>query len=105
MTAAIQMMVAESSRGERGNLKEAARPRAMRVFCRFSPLLLVLWVLLVLYPNPLSLPTSVRRLATPSGDHAAVGSLAKTTPTVPEHQRTHGFGNRAWSVVLTLIQR
>jgi hypothetical protein len=80
MTAAIQMMVAESSRGERGNLKEAARPRAMKVFCRFFPLLLVLWVLLVLYPNPLSLATSVRRLATPSVDPAAMESLAKTTP-------------------------
>jgi len=36
MAAAIQMTVAESSHGERGNLKEAVRPRAMRIPCRSS---------------------------------------------------------------------
>jgi len=61
-------------------MKETARPQAMRIFCRCFPLLLMLWVLLVLYPNPLSLATSVRRLATPSVNPAAVESLAASLP-------------------------
>jgi transglutaminase-like putative cysteine protease len=64
-------------------MNETARPRAMRIFCRSFPLLLILWVLLVLYPNPLSLATSVRRLATPRVDPAAVESLAASLPSDP----------------------
>ena len=64
-------------------MKETARPRAMRVFCLCFPLLLILWVLLVLYPNPLSLVASMRRLATPSVDAAAVESLAASLPSDP----------------------
>ncbi len=68
----------------RGNVKrEDSRPRALRVFCRFFPLLLVLWVFLILYPNPLRLAASLGRLAAPSVDPAAVESLAVGLPSDP----------------------
>lgn len=62
---------------------EMARLPPVRVFCRCFPLVLVLWVCFVLYPNPLGLARSIRRLATPSVDPAAVESLAATLPSDP----------------------
>jgi transglutaminase-like putative cysteine protease len=58
-------------------------PRAVRVFRTCFPLLVVLWALLVLYPNPLRLAASVRRLANPGVDPVAVESLAASLPSDP----------------------
>ncbi len=58
-------------------------PRAVRVFRTCFPLLIALWALLVLYPNPLRLAASVRRLANPGVDPVAVESLAASLPSDP----------------------
>jgi hypothetical protein len=58
-------------------------PRAFRVFRKCFPLLIVLWALLVLYPNPLRLAASARRLANPGVDPVAVESLAASLPSDP----------------------
>jgi hypothetical protein len=65
--------------------KDGARrvTRAAGLFCAFFPVLIVLWVLLVLYPNPLRLGASVQRLASPRVDPAAVESLADSLPSEP----------------------
>jgi transglutaminase-like putative cysteine protease len=57
--------------------------RALRVFRIVFPVLLVLWVLLVLYPNPLKLAVSLHRLASPQVDPGAVESLASSLPSEP----------------------
>jgi hypothetical protein len=44
---------------------------------------MVLWALLVLYPNPLRLAASIRRLANPGVDPVAVESLATSLPSDP----------------------
>jgi len=54
-----------------------------RVFPKMFPLLLALWVLLVLYPNPTSLIASVRRTVDPQIDPAAVATLADEMPETP----------------------
>jgi hypothetical protein len=59
------------------------RSRAAGIFCAFFPVLVVLWVLLVLYPNPLRLAASVQRLAGPEVDPVAVESLAASLPSDP----------------------
>lgn len=58
-------------------------PRAARVFRALFPALVVLWVLLVLYPNPLRLAVSAQRLANPRVDPVAVESLAGGLPADP----------------------
>jgi hypothetical protein len=65
------------------NMKGATRPRGLRVFCLCFPLLVIAWVLLVLYPNPANLVTSVVRLAAPTVDAAAVEPLADSLPSDP----------------------
>ncbi len=55
----------------------------IRAFCRFFPLLLVLWVLLVLYPNPVRLVVSVQRLIDPGVDAPAVESVSAGLPADP----------------------
>jgi len=47
------------------------------------PLLMVLWVFLALYPNPVKLIVSVQRLIDPGVDAAAVESLAAALPSEP----------------------
>lgn len=54
-----------------------------RVFRICFPLLVFLWILLVLYPNPLNLVTSVRRIADSDIDPVAVASLSKQVPDDP----------------------
>ena len=54
-----------------------------RVFCLLFPLLLVLWVLLVLYPNPFRLVQSVERLIDPGTNAAAVEATAASFPSDP----------------------
>lgn len=48
-----------------------------RVFRRYFPLFLLLWILLVLYPNPLNLITSLQRAFSPNIDPASVEALSK----------------------------
>ncbi len=55
----------------------------VRVFCLLFPLLLILWVLLVLYPNPVRLATSVQRLMDPGIDATAVESASASLPDDP----------------------
>ena len=57
--------------------------RAARAFRACLPLLIVLWVFLVLYPNPLRLVVSLQRLANPRVDPAAVETLAAGLPSDP----------------------
>jgi hypothetical protein len=59
------------------------RSRAAGIFCASFPVLVVLWVLIVLYPNPLRLAASVQRLANPRVDPGAVQSLAESLPSEP----------------------
>jgi hypothetical protein len=57
--------------------------RAARAFRACLPLLIVLWVFLVLYLNPLRLVVSLQRLANPRVDPAAVETLAAGLPSDP----------------------
>ena len=54
-----------------------------RVFLRYFPLLVIVWILLVLYPNPWRLVTGVERILDPHTDPAAVASLAQNMPSDP----------------------
>ncbi len=64
-------------------MANTAKRSFIRVFCLLFPLLLVLWVLLVLYPNPVRLATSVQRLIDPGVDAPAVESAAASLPDDP----------------------
>jgi len=64
-------------------MANSAKRRFIRIFCALFPLLLVLWVLLVLYPNPVRLATSVQRLIDPGVDAPAVESAAAGLPDDP----------------------
>ncbi len=55
----------------------------LKVFPMVFPLLLLLWVLLVLYPNPVNLVVSIQRAVHPHTDPAAVASLANEMPDNP----------------------
>jgi hypothetical protein len=68
---------------ENTTIAKTAKQRFIRVFCRLFPLLLVLWVLLVLYPNPVKLVVSVQRLIDPGVDAPAVESVAADLPADP----------------------
>ncbi len=63
--------------------ESAYRMRAGRALRACLPLLVVLWVFLVLYPNPLRLVVSLQRLADPRVDPAAVETLAEGLPSDP----------------------
>ena len=67
----------------RNTVEMERRATCERVFRRYFPLFLSLWILLVLYPNPLSLVTSVGRLFNPDVDPAAVEPLAADLPSAP----------------------
>ncbi|MBM4462858.1 MAG: NINE protein [Chloroflexi bacterium] len=49
-----------------------------RVFLRYFVVFVLVWILLVLYPNPGKLVTSVKRILNPHTDPAAVASLAQS---------------------------
>jgi hypothetical protein len=51
---------------------ELQENRAKRVFQRYFPLLLILWILFVLYPNPLNLVLSIQRVFSLDVDPNAV---------------------------------
>ncbi len=54
-----------------------------RVFRRYFPLILVLWILFVLYPNPLNLFVSIHRFLNPAVDPSAVEALLDELPSDP----------------------
>lgn len=54
-----------------------------RIFSRYFPLFLLLWILLVLYPNPLNLAISIQRGISPNTDPSAVESLSQELPSDP----------------------
>jgi len=54
-----------------------------RLFRRYFPLFVLLWVLLLLYPNPLNLILSLQRLLTPNIDPASVEPLSRGLPSDP----------------------
>jgi len=54
-----------------------------KLFRRCFPLLIVFWVLLVLYPNPLKLSASLARVISPEVDPDAVASLSRSLPSDP----------------------
>lgn len=64
-------------------MANTGRQRFIRVFRRLFPLLLVLWVLLVLYPNPVRLAVSIQRLIDPGIDAPAVESVSAGLPSDP----------------------
>ncbi len=53
------------------------------VFLKYFVLFVLVWVLLVLYPNPVRLVTGVQRILNPHTDPAAVASLAEAMPADP----------------------
>src|SRR4030042_936638 len=55
----------------------------VRVFCLLFPLLLILWVLLVLYPNPGRLATRWQSLMDPGIDPTAGESASASLPDDP----------------------
>ena len=59
------------------------RSPVRRAFHRYFPLLLILWILFVLYPNPLNLITSVQRVFSPDVDPGAVKPLLEYFPSAP----------------------
>ncbi len=66
-----------------GDRSRSAGRRALRGFCIAFPVLLVLWVFLVLYPNPLKLAVSLHRLVSPQVDPGAAEALASSLPPEP----------------------
>jgi len=54
-----------------------------RVFQRYFPLILVLWILFVLYPNPLNLVISVQRLFNFDAEPGAVEFMLNDLPSDP----------------------
>ena len=62
---------------------EGSEKVAGRVFRRYFPLILMLWILFVLYPNPLNLIISIERIINFNTDPAAVESLLSDLPSDP----------------------
>jgi TM2 domain-containing membrane protein YozV len=54
-----------------------------RTFLKLFPLLVCLWILLMLYPNPWKIVTGVKRILNPHTDPAAVVCLAQSMPDDP----------------------
>jgi len=67
----------------RSTVELERRVACERVFRRYFPLFLSLWILFVLYPNPLSLVISFHRLFNPDVDPAAVEPLVADLPSTP----------------------
>jgi hypothetical protein len=65
------------------SINASRRILARRVFQSYFPLLLVLWILFVLYPNPLNLPLSIERVFDPDIDPGAVEPMAGDFPSAP----------------------
>ena len=63
--------------------KEAVKPYIGKVFRRYFPLLILLWVLFVLYPNPLNLVIGLQRAINPDINPTSVEPLSRHLPTDP----------------------
>jgi hypothetical protein len=63
--------------------REVKENRAKRVFQRYFPLLLILWILLVLYPNPLNLVLSIQRVFSLDVDPDAVEPMLEDFSSAP----------------------
>jgi hypothetical protein len=53
------------------------------IFRKYFPLILILWILFVLYPNPLNLVTSIHRFIDLDPDPGAVESILDSFPSDP----------------------
>ncbi len=63
--------------------KKAVKPYIGKVFRRYFPLLILLWVLFVLYPNPVNLVISLQRAFNPDINPTSVEPLARHLPSDP----------------------
>jgi hypothetical protein len=54
-----------------------------KVFRRYFPLIFILWILFVLYPNPLNLIISIQRVLNFDADPGAVESMLNDLPSAP----------------------
>ena len=59
---------------------ENSEKASRRVFRRYFPLIFVLWILFVLYPNPLNLVISIHRVLNFDANPGAVESMLKGLP-------------------------
>jgi hypothetical protein len=62
---------------------ENSEKASRRVFRRYFPLILILWIVFVLYPNPLNLIISIQRVINFDTDPAAVESILSDLPSDP----------------------
>lgn len=62
---------------------EVSENVARRVFRKYFPLIFILWILLVLYPNPLNLVMSIHRYVNPPIDPGALELMLDDFPSDP----------------------
>jgi hypothetical protein len=62
---------------------EKSEKASRRVFRRYFPLIFILWIVFVLYPNPLNLIISIQRVINFDTDPAAVESILSDLPSDP----------------------
>jgi hypothetical protein len=62
---------------------EISEKAAKKVFRRYFPLIFVLWILFVLYPNPVNLIVSIQRVLNFDADPGAVQSMLNDLPSDP----------------------
>jgi hypothetical protein len=62
---------------------EKSEKASRRIFRRYFPLILVLWILFVLYPNPANLVVSIQRVLNFNADPDAVGFMLNDLPSDP----------------------
>jgi hypothetical protein len=62
---------------------ERAEKVSRRVFRRYFPLIFILWILFVLYPNPLNLIVSIQRVLNFDADPGAVEFMLNDLPSDP----------------------
>jgi hypothetical protein len=62
---------------------EKSEKVSKKVFRRYFPLIFILWILLVLYPNPLNLIISIHRVLNFDADPVAVESMLSDLPSNP----------------------
>ncbi len=78
--------VASSSSNIVGMMDDVKVPEnsIKRVFQRYFPLLVILWILFVLYPNPANLVISIQRVFNLAVDPNAVESMVEGFPSAPK---------------------
>jgi hypothetical protein len=62
---------------------ESSEKVSRKVFRRFSPLIFILWILFVLYPNPLNLIIGIHRVLNLNADPGAVEYMRSDLPSAP----------------------